>query len=599
MADELYPYYEIPRRVGFLITPAERKRITELNKEKSQIFIAQNKILEQYEPLTTENAKAYSKAFNEFRQSGKYKHIFEINKELEEIANNADARYSQSFRNAEDFYTRVIACIKEFSLTLTPEQQAGFTIFGSGILPNKDNIKDKPPFINVSFSNIDSDEERYKMCYEFFWEFLDIQNFIAVANIRGWSIDPIIKELERKTEEYYKKPTKTVRPRRLGRDPKTRDNSLLLVVNNENNQGTLVNKSDFFNLPTSPASNLILEVMGAGLDVADLPARKKTVNHNSKLEVNTDGNKRQITQTNNKASITIEIGDIEQFKGGKNPAQKLFIQTLIKANEQAISNGQLVRDYVSFPLKELVDIGLYKDIRSARRGFLKGADALTSIKAKGHEQKNSKSTSAIDRLEVLFTGYKIENGQCYLRLNYAIDWSFLAQYFTILPKYFFMLSNRASDLLYYIFYIARQHTREIEEKGYFTLSFRAIQQRLNLPSETQTKNPQRDIRDEVEKALEQIEEEHRKEYKIKNIDELEFALTPLVDDTASISEYLEHGKLKIELKGKFAEDFIAISKSTAKQIESKKKRQEKIYEKAIALKMGMSLYEEDKKNSKK
>lgn len=40
-----------------------------------------------------------------------------------------------------------------------------------------------------------------------------------------------------------------------------------------------VEQRDFYNVPDSTASNLILETLGAGAAIADLPARKRQVNH--------------------------------------------------------------------------------------------------------------------------------------------------------------------------------------------------------------------------------------------------------------------------------------------------------------------------------
>lgn len=350
-----------------------------------------------------------------------------------------------------------------------------------------------------------------------------------------------------------------------------------------------IEEKDFYNMPDSPASDLILEVLGAGANMADLPARKRQVNHGTTLEVLERGQQRQVIVKTQKASVTIELADIDKLTGSNKPAKKLFVLSLIKANEQAIHEGQLSRDYVSFPLQELVDIGFYKSIRSARTGFNSGADTLTSLKIKGHIQKNKKSGSTIDALEVLFTGAKIENNQCFLRLNYAIDWSFIAQYFTILPRYYFKLSNRASDLLYYIFYLARQHTRDIEERGYFTIGFRAIQQRLQLPSEIGSPNPQRDIKKPIEDAIEELETEHSNRYH-----NTEFSLLPVCEDTAPIADYLDNGYLKIGLSGAFAETFIAISKDTSKRIEATQKRQARIAEKAIAINTAKKLETEEK-----
>lgn len=333
----------------------------------------------------------------------------------------------------------------------------------------------------------------------------------------------------------------------------------------------------FYNVPDSTASNLILETLGAGEHIADLPARKKQINHNTALEVLEDGKKRQVSLINPKAQITIELADIDKITGSNKTAKKMFVLSLVKANEQAIFNGQLAKDYISFPLQEFVDIGFYTNTNNARRGFKAGMDALTSLKIKGEIQQTKKKKTAIESCRVLFTGWDIIKGQCYVYLNQNVNWSFIAQYFTILPKYYFKLPNRASDLLYYIFFLARQHTKDIEEKGYFTIGFRAIQHRLQLPSEVGNSNPYRTIKQPIDEALEQLETEHSNLY-----GNTEFALLPVFDEAAPIAEYLDNGYLKISLTGAFADTFIEISKDTAKQIETAQKRQAKITDKAIA-----------------
>lgn len=343
-------------------------------------------------------------------------------------------------------------------------------------------------------------------------------------------------------------------------------------------------ESNFYNVPDSTASNLILETLGAGENIADLPARKKQINHNTTYEVLEDGKRRQVSVINPKAKVTIELADIDKMTGSNKPAKKLFVLSLIKANEQAIFDGQLTKDYISFPLQELIDIGFYKTPQSARTGFKAGMDALTSLKIKGHIQQTKKRGSSIDALEVLFTGANIKNGQCTVYFNPRISWSFIAQYFTILPLYYFKLPNRASDLLYYIFFLARQHTRDIEERGYFTIGFRAIQHRLQLPSEAGTKNPQRDIKDPIDEAIEELETEHSLLY-----GNTEFSLLPVYDEAASIKDYLDNGYLRVGLTGAFAQTYIEISKDTAKQIEQAEKRQARITEKAVAIKTAKAI----------
>jgi len=336
-------------------------------------------------------------------------------------------------------------------------------------------------------------------------------------------------------------------------------------------------RTSFYNVPDSPATNLVLEALGAGADIADLPARKKQVSHGTSLEVLEDGRKRKIISTAPKAQITLEFADIEKITGNNKPAKKLFVLALIKANEQAIFNGELGRDYISFPLQELVDIGFYSTIQSARNGFKKAMDALTDIKISGEIERTKKHKVSVIGLHPFRVGY-IDKNQCYIQLESNFNWSFVAQYFTILPRYYFKLPNRASDLLYYIFYLARMNTKKIEEQGYFTISFRAIQHRLQLPSEKGINNPQRDIKQPIEDAIEQLETEHSLQY-----GNTEFSLLPVCDDRANISDYLDNGYLQVSLTGAFAKTFIEISEETAKQIEASQKRTARITEKAIAI----------------
>lgn len=320
--------------------------------------------------------------------------------------------------------------------------------------------------------------------------------------------------------------------------------------------------SNYFYIGNSSASNLCFDALNAGQNIADLPRRKKQINRNTVYEVmkNQEGNRRIINLSNKNAKISLELSDIEKLTGNNKTAKKLFVFTLIKANEQVIHNGGLTRDYISFSLEELVEIGFYKVLNSARTGFKSGMDTLTSMKIKGSLKSTKTKRIEIESLEVLFTGARINRGQCYVFFNSRINWNFLSQYFTILPKYYFKLSNKASDLIYYIFYLARQHTKQIEKNGYFTISLRAVQHKLQLPNEKESNNPQRDIKDVIENAIEEIEQEHSKYYK-----NTEFSILPVYNEAGSIADYLESGYLKIGLAGDFSRKFVEISKRKMKK----------------------------------
>ena len=343
----------------------------------------------------------------------------------------------------------------------------------------------------------------------------------------------------------------------------------------------LMAKKPSYDMPDSPASHFLFDILSAGTDIADLPPRKRMFNNSTIYDVKASGDKRLVSMENydGTTKVTVELDDINKLT---KPAIMLLIYTLIKANEQALHNGQLTRDYISFPLQHLVDDGLYQDIRSARRGFLIGRDALTSLQIKGQLQKRhgSKRVVKVNDLVVPFIKGGIENNQCYIYFNTHMDWEFFAQYFTKIPKYIFSLSDRAGILLYYIFYLARQHTREIADRGYFTISFRSIQSLLKLPSEINNSKPQQYIKEPIENAVVAIEEAHKKRYGNK-----EFLLELVYEEQAGIEEYLDNGYLKISLAGAYAEPFISQSQTQQKKIQKAEQKKERIEEKAIAMKM--------------
>jgi hypothetical protein len=218
---------------------------------------------------------------------------------------------------------------------------------------------------------------------------------------------------------------------------------------------------------------------------------------------------------------------------------------------------------VAFPLQELVDLGLYKNLDSARRAVKKALDTLTSIKAQGEisEKPSSKEKGEISKshvLEVLFTGGSIKKGTCEIFFNKRIKWQYIAQYYTILPVYYFRLNDNASELMYYICFLARQQLKEIRDRGYFNIGLRGIQQRLNLPNEESTKNPKRDIIDVISKALADIQKEDQKHNS--------FTLTLCYNKNGNIREYLD-GWLKVEPKGEGLEKLIAIAEKKQEAID--------------------------------
>lgn len=321
-----------------------------------------------------------------------------------------------------------------------------------------------------------------------------------------------------------------------------------------------------FPVPSSPAVNALYRIIGVGGDLSKLTDKERTISKAETVEVLGKKGQRQVTVKSSTSTITVQFSDIDRMVGSNKTAKRLFIFTLKKLNEQAFSGGTLRQDHIVFPIKELIDEGLYSTQQSARTGFDRGMDILTSLKINGSLSKGKKNTVEQAAVEVLFTGANRDKGAATIFINDRIDWNFIACFYTVLPHYIFRLPNRAGDLLFYIFYLARQHTREIKERGYFTISLKAVQQRLNLPNEADTKNPERDIRRQIEDAIEAIENENN---------DIDFTITPIYEEGAPIADYLNNGYLKIGLAGEYAEDFIAIAKSTEKSIKAAEAKRER------------------------
>lgn len=376
-------------------------------------------------------------------------------------------------------------------------------------------------------------------------------------------------------------------------------------MGDDKNKSTFAYKTpeqqNLLTMPSSPALDAEMDVITYGNRLKELPGAKATVSHGKQsVEIYEPTAKRNtwgvISKTQN-ATTMLEITDIDKLARGNNIAKKLFVLTLNKACEQCISNGVLINDRLTYPLQELLDMGLYSNIRAARKGYNDGAGILTSLKVKGEvlQKRIAGKYTKDDMLAVLFKGAGIQNGQCIIYLNDIINWGAIALFFTKFPRYYFKLSNRAADLLYYIFTTANRRKKDIAEKGYFTISLRAIHTRLLLPKENEIRKPKQYIKDPIEQAITEIEDAHQEAYP-RSTKLFTMELQPQEIDEAPIKEYLDNGYLKISLSGLFAESFIHGNEKRIAKIEKATKRKEKLIDRAKVKTMADKMKEEGGRN---
>ena len=254
--------------------------------------------------------------------------------------------------------------------------------------------------------------------------------------------------------------------------------------------------------------------------------------------------------------VIVEIDQADTYLSKTNKTfTKVLLFTLQKMTAQ---NFPLE---VGFSLQELVDLGMYSTTSNAGRAVKEffAQQKLTTLS--GVVKKGRKTVK--EEGGVLFYHYRLNNGYVTLSVNENFNMEFIANYFTVFPRFAYALSNNAFSLVRYIFFLARQNAQAIKNKGTFTISLDSVRENLGLPSVDEVKNRKyrQFIIEPIEKAIEETEEALQT---VPEAKEYGFTITPHGTDTNNISEWLQ-GYLEIGLKGDFAETFIRIATKAEKE----------------------------------
>lgn len=352
-------------------------------------------------------------------------------------------------------------------------------------------------------------------------------------------------------------------------------------------------KNGLSNMPQGSAIKAIIDVIDAGQDgeqgIKEMPKRKSKISH-TKYTVtqgdlfNENEGKMIIRHELSKGHgyISLKISNSianNELYGYSVATKKILTLILEKINEQAYSNGELIRDYVTFSNDELIERGIYKTPQSALKGMKIALNILTDMKMEGMLSFNkskpiSYSMPASYQYGNIFRFGTYKNGQWGIYIEAKANWRFIFQAFSILPDYYYSLPNRPSELLYLIFATARQHTDDIKKRGYFCIGLRKIQEALHLPEEDRTKNPQRDIKDVINTAIKEIDEAQIKYY---GNEELLF-LSLEYDDNWNIRQFLDEGFLHVSLSDFFAKPFIDVEDDKIKNMKKARRKKQKALE---------------------
>ena len=284
----------------------------------------------------------------------------------------------------------------------------------------------------------------------------------------------------------------------------------------------------YTNLPTSSLTNTAKKIFNNPSRIGSTRQGqiKKTVNFLTKDSI--------ITYKGNGSELTFTLERTrELFTKRIQNGAKILNFLLQKLNEQHY------QERTHFQMSEVVDLGIYANSKSGYKGLIGVTDKFMSTYIEGivTVYDGSKKREVSNTKAALVSERKITANDCYISFPPILRESMA--HITILPNWSYALNENSFMLLDYIFYLARQNTKQIKEKGHFNISLETIRMHLGLPTiEEAGDDPKRLIFEPIEKAITEIED-GRKGTDIK--------ITPCYDhDYKHISEYLA-GHLQVEL----------------------------------------------------
>ena len=351
---------------------------------------------------------------------------------------------------------------------------------------------------------------------------------------------------------------------------------------NENNLDT--KKAKYKPMPTGVAINSIIDAMDAGQNgqqgLDEWLRRKNKISHTKDTitrgeKMKGDGGKiifrHDISDGRGYVKLKMPESAFDELVGRYITPKKIMTFLLEKINEQAFHDGKLTRNYVDFSAKELIERGVYKTRQSALKGLKAAMNILTGIQIEGeyHFGKNN-TVSYVSSNEGgnIFRFWQHDKGLWRVYIEENADWRFILQSFSRLPSYYYRLPFRASELLYLIFAIARQRTKDIKERGYFTISLRIIQKALNLPDEDKTNHTRQDIKDVINDAVDEIDKAQQEDFGNEDL----LFLSVEYDEAWPIKQFFNEGYLHVALSGDFAQPFIDIENERTKGLKEAERR---------------------------
>lgn len=289
------------------------------------------------------------------------------------------------------------------------------------------------------------------------------------------------------------------------------------------------------------------------------PAGKKKNDRHKAVELRPVKNGFELVHTKkgSTSAVTIINKDLIQSTA----AMKLFCFLLAKAAQQHFN------PVIYFTLQELVNIGMYSSLDSARVGFKNHILAVQSLQIAGEMKKGKKNIK--QKGGVLFYNYTIDQNNVSVSCNENFDIEFLASYYTMLPAWSWTLSNNAFEILLYAFMKSRT-----ERSNKFNIGLQLIRDKLVLPTKEEYTAKGKKfkagqyVKEPITAAIDDIINA------INTNKDTNIKVNPhyIINDK-SLEEWL-NGYIEIEITGEYSEKLKQIRSNQTKIIEANTRRKE-------------------------
>ena len=212
---------------------------------------------------------------------------------------------------------------------------------------------------------------------------------------------------------------------------------------------------------------------------------------------------------------------------------------------------------IKIPIKAFVKDGLYAQKSNAMRGLETAGDVLRHIYIEITKQ-NSFNMSEMEgysyRCDGLFTGFRIDDKKQNLivKLNEDAPWRLFRNQYIDIPDEWFSLPSRTFSFVQNIAIVARRSATTIANKGYIDIDLREAAFWMGLPSDKDTRNSGKLIKQPIVDAIEEA-----------NGINSDFIMEPHFDTARPVSDFLNRGFIRVHIDGKTKAELVVISRRRA------------------------------------